>query len=150
MTKSHFDASMFWFHNLNNTFHLSKCLHVLFHLFFQQLSEVLKAKYCYLRFKDEESKAQSAWWLQGLQFDSKKLTRGTEYRSKTWTNTYWKCYIAEVALQNSGASLDYLINGAETNDHLHGKNEIRSVLDTVYNNQFQMVERLKYKRWTSE
>lgn len=48
-------------------------------------------------------------------------------------------YITDVALQNSGSSLDHLINGAERNDYPYGKNEIGSLLHTVYNNQFQMV-----------
>lgn len=39
---------------------------------------------------------------------------------------HWKCYITpeyitEIALQNSEASLDYLINGAETRNYPYGK-----------------------------
>lgn len=41
-----------------------------------------------------------------------------------------------IALQNSGASLDYLINSAEINNYPYGKSEIGSLLHTIYNNQF--------------
>lgn len=42
--------------------------------------------------------------------------------------------ITEVALQNSVESLGYLRNSAETNNYPHGKNEIGSLLHTIYNN----------------
>lgn len=60
-----------------------------------------------------------------MQFNSNKLANGTEKIPRHGQhilkvlNNIWS--IIEVALQNIGASLNYLINGAETNDYPYGK-----------------------------
>lgn len=74
------------------------------------------------------SPRQTIQFIQIGQWDRIEIQDTSQHILKVLYNTW---YITDVALQNSGSSLDCLINGAERNDYPYGKKEIGSLLHTA-------------------